>query len=264
MKSIMHLFEELVKEKCNNDCVKVLHALEGKEDVSEFKLSDQLNMNINELRILLYKLTENNLVSSIRQKDKQKGWYVYYWTFNFRHARDLLIKHKEEKLNELKNKLENKEIPKYVCPHGCISMTLDNAMEIEFKCPECNSLLNLREVKYNEDVIRKKMQETEEDIEKVRHAVIVEVKDKKEKKIATKELKKKEAKKTVKKKQTKKIKTKEKIKSVKKIKSKKSVKKISKPEKKKVKKVKLEKKKVEKKPTKKKGIFNKLKKRIRF
>jgi transcription initiation factor TFIIE subunit alpha len=193
MKSIMYLFEELVKDKCGATCIKILKLLEGKENVSEFKLSEQLDMNINELRILLYKLTEDNLISSIRKKDKQKGWYIYYWTFNFKHARDLLVKHKEKQLEELNHKLANKEIPKYVCSNGCISLSLEDAMEIEFKCPECNSLLKLKEVKYNEEIIRKKIKETEEELEKIRKAVIIEVvsKEKKEAKIKPKKIVKK-------------------------------------------------------------------------
>ena len=92
MKSIIPLFEEIVKEKCGPSGIKLLDLLIGKEDVSEFDLAEKMDININELRIMIYKLTEDNLITSIRKKDKEKGWYVYYWTFNFRHARDLLIK----------------------------------------------------------------------------------------------------------------------------------------------------------------------------
>ena len=254
----MYLFEELVKEKCGNDGVKILKLLEGKENVSEFKISEDLDININELRILLYKLTEDNLITSIRKKDKQKGWYVYYWTFNFRHARDLLLKHKEQQLQELKVKLTNTEIPKYVCPNGCSSMYLEDAMEIEFKCPECNTLLKLKEVKYNEEVIKKKIKEVEDDIEKIRQEVIIEVVEKEKKELKQK---KKEAK--LKKKPEKKLIKKKKIKQIKKIKKKQKI--IKKKIAKKIKKIKKQKKKLKKKKKKKKiGIFKKLKKRIRF
>ena len=185
MKSILHLINELVREVAGPNGVKVVELLEGKENVSEFILSEQMEMNINELRTILYKLTEHNLLTSTRKKDKQKGWYVYYWTFNVIHARDLLIKHKEKQLNELKHKLTNKEVPKYICPHGCVSMGLEEAMEISFKCPECSSLLSLKEVKYNGDVIKKKINEVEGELELIRKAVVVEVAPK-EKKVVVK------------------------------------------------------------------------------
>ena len=76
MKSILHLINELVREVAGPNGVKVVELLEGKENVSEFILSEQMEMNINELRTILYKLTEHNLLTSTRKKDKQKGWYV--------------------------------------------------------------------------------------------------------------------------------------------------------------------------------------------
>lgn len=211
MKSIMHLFEELVKDVCGPAGIRILKLLEGKENVSEFILAENMDMNINELRTYLYKLSEHNLIYSTRKKDKTKGWYVYYWTFNFRHGRDLIIKNKEKQLEELKIKINNKEIPKYVCPNGCISAYLEDAMEIEFKCPECNSLLKLKEIKYDEGVLKNKIEEVEKQLEELRQSIIVEIvpKEKKEvkKKVAKKSVKKvikKSNKKTVKKKEKKK------------------------------------------------------------
>src|SRR3990167_11294927 len=127
MKSVMYLFEDLVREICGPASIKILKLLEGKENVSEFVLAENLDMNINELRTYLYKLSENNLIYSTRKKDKQKGWYVYYWTLNLRHARDLVIKYKEGQLQELKSKLNNKEVPKYICPNGCTSLNHEHA-----------------------------------------------------------------------------------------------------------------------------------------
>ena len=51
MKSIMHLFEELVKDTCGPNCIKILRLLEGKENVSEFNLSEDMDMNINGIKL---------------------------------------------------------------------------------------------------------------------------------------------------------------------------------------------------------------------
>jgi len=206
MKSIMHLFEELVKDVAGPASVRILKLLEGKENVSEFILAENMDMNINELRTYLYKLSEHNLIYSTRKKDKTKGWYVYYWTFNFRHGRDLIIKNKEKQLEELKIKINNKEIPKYVCPNGCMSVYMEDAMEIEFKCRECNSLLRLKEVKYDEEVLKNKISEIEGQLEELRKSVIVEIVPKEKR-----EVKKKSVKKPVKKKKVAKKKTGKKI-----------------------------------------------------
>jgi|SRR3989344_1158158 len=253
MKSVMYLFEELFREKCGPAGIKILKLLEGKENISEFILSDQLDMNINELRTYLYKLSESNLIYSTRKKDKQKGWYVYYWTLNLRHARDLVIKYKEGQLQELKSKLNNKEVPKYICPNGCTSLNLEDAMEIEFKCPECSSLLKLREVKYDENVINGKIKEVEHQLEELRQALIVEVAPKEKKEMKKEKRRKRKKLKKIKKKRIKRIR--------KKIRKRK---KIKKQKQKKVEKIR-KRIKIKKHAKKKKiGIFKKLKKRIRF
>ena len=40
-------------------------------------------------------------------------------------------------------------------------------MEIDFKCQECGSLLKLKEIKYNEEILKKKVIGIEEDLDKV-------------------------------------------------------------------------------------------------
>jgi transcription initiation factor IIE alpha subunit len=47
--------------------------------VNEFIIAKKLEITINQARNLLYRLSESGLVSSIRKKDKKKGWYTYFW-----------------------------------------------------------------------------------------------------------------------------------------------------------------------------------------
>jgi len=72
------VIEETVANTIGQDTVALVNALKNKKDVSEFKLADALKKDINETRNMLYKLYNENLVSSIKKKDKKKGWYVYY------------------------------------------------------------------------------------------------------------------------------------------------------------------------------------------
>src|SRR3989344_4154143 len=165
MKSIMPLFEDLVKSICGPNCVKLVKIMEVKDNISEFDLADEMKINVNEMRSMLYKLSEHNLVYSTRKKDKDKGWYIYYWSFNFNHARDLLIRQKTNEIEDLNKKLSQDSSTKYICDNGCGSHTLEDAMELNFRCPECNSLLMLREVKYKPEIINKKIAEIEGQIE---------------------------------------------------------------------------------------------------
>ena len=174
MKTIMPLFEDLVKETCGSSCIKLIKIMEVKDNISEFDLAEKMKINVNEMRTLLYKLSEKNLVLSTRKKDKEKGWYIYYWSFNFRHAKDLLIKRKEQQLEELKKRLDPNVQPKYICENGCSSYNIEDAMELNFKCPECNFLLKLKEVKYNPEIVNKKIAEVEGHLDLLQKSVIIE------------------------------------------------------------------------------------------
>src|SRR3989344_2462220 len=87
----LSIVEEFVSEVAGKESIKILNILKEQNNVSEFDMAEKLKMSINQVRNLLYKLNAHNLVFSTRKKDKDKGLYMYYWTFNFKHARDILI-----------------------------------------------------------------------------------------------------------------------------------------------------------------------------
>ncbi len=134
--------EDLIRDIIGKDVLPLVKLLRGKKDISEFKLADKLKLNINNVRNLLYKLGEYNLVSSIRKKDKKKGWYVYYWTFDEKKSKLLLISKKEKELSNLQKELKQEEnCCFFVCPKECIRLDSQHALEVDYRCDECGSLL---------------------------------------------------------------------------------------------------------------------------
>jgi len=142
MRLTKEVTEELVKEVAGEDTVKLVGLLKEKENISEFKLAEKLRITVNTVRNMLYRLQAHNLVTSIRKKDKKKGWYIYYWTFNTPQARSLIRIVKRRKLEKIKERLRT-EIQEtfYVCPERCTRFKMENAMEYDFKCPECGHIL---------------------------------------------------------------------------------------------------------------------------
>ena len=101
---------DLVARLAGKDTVELSQLIiEGKENVSEFLLAEKLELGINHVRNRLYRLQKHNLVSSMRKKDKQKGWYIYYWTFNLVQAKSLIKSLKEEEIGSLKKRLKKEE-----------------------------------------------------------------------------------------------------------------------------------------------------------
>ncbi len=158
--------DKLVSEVSGPDCVQLARLIiEGKENVSEFKLAEDLGLSINQIRNMLYRLQKYNLVRSIRKKDKKKGWYIYYWTFNFNHARSLFSSLKQNKLSKLRKRLEREESENtYSCSKNCVKLDLETAMDYNFKCPECNKLLKETNKEKEIELIKKEISAIEQEL----------------------------------------------------------------------------------------------------
>ena len=143
MKLTQNKIDEIIVDILGTDGLRLVKALKNKENVSEFSLATRLRRDIKIIRHMLYKLHNQNLVCSTRKKDKQKGWYVYYWTIIPENIKFLYIKNKRKLLNKLKAKLEKEETDQFfVCVKRCVRLDFDQAMDFEFHCPECGEIIN--------------------------------------------------------------------------------------------------------------------------
>ena len=117
--------------------------LDHGENTSEFFIAEKLEVKINTIRKTLYMLQDANLVNSMRKKDKKKGWYIYYWTFDEIQAKALIKKMKDERINNLKKRLDAEQnLSYYTCKKQCIRSTLERALETNFTCLECERILH--------------------------------------------------------------------------------------------------------------------------
>jgi len=224
MKLALQSIEDLIHIIIGEDVIPLTKILHAKDNISEFKLAEMLNVTVNQIRNMLYRLYEQNLVVYIRKKDKKKGWYIYYWSLNQRGIENTILKTKLKQLEDLKVRIgREQESQFYVCPNGCMRFPIETAMEYEFRCQECGSLMKDLDNKKTIDNIKNMITTLETEIEIIRNPP-VKVKIKKEKVSKVK----------IKKQKVSKVKIKKSIKNVLKEKPKKEIKKVSKVKKKKI------------------------------
>jgi transcription initiation factor TFIIE subunit alpha len=133
---------QLIKELAGEDAVQIVdYLVDNGEDISEFTMAEKLDTGINRIRNMLYRLQENNLVTFMRKKDKKKGWYIYYWTFNKVQSKLLIKKLKQERIKTLKKRLEKEQEEFFTCSRKCLRISLNNALENTFMCPNCGKVL---------------------------------------------------------------------------------------------------------------------------
>jgi len=165
----LSILERFVEEISGKDSIKLLNLMKEKNNISEFDFSENLKISVNQIRNLLYKLNSHNLVYSTRKKDRDKGLYIYYWSFNFKHAHDLLISRKTQELSNLGEELKKENEQRfYVCQNGCIRLELEEAMENGFKCNECGSVLHQEDSTKKISEINHKMSLLNQELEELK------------------------------------------------------------------------------------------------
>ncbi len=231
----------------------IVDLLGTKKYENEFIIAKKLDITINQTRNILYKISDYGLVSSIRKKDKKKGWYTYFWKIEILKSLEFLKSEVEKRMKQASTQIEKREANRfYICKRCNIEFTEENAMLRDFTCNECGEIFKtkdntklIKELKKNLDKFEKKLEEVNVEI-KIETDKIEKIKDKERKKEEKEKAQKREEKKiarrkaAAKKKETEKKTTKKKV--VKKKVAKKPVKK-KKPTKKVVKKKSIKKKK---------------------
>ncbi|MBD3309750.1 transcription factor [Candidatus Woesearchaeota archaeon] len=167
MKLTNKVIEEVISEVAGEEVIPLVKALKNKKNVSEFTLASNIKQEINTTRNMLYRLYDSNLVSFIRRKDKKKGWYIYYWTFNMKRVKYLIYDIKKKRLEKLKERLEREQSSHfYTCEQKCMRLDFDQATNFNFKCPECGDLMDQEDNSDTIKEIEKEIKQLEADLKK--------------------------------------------------------------------------------------------------
>ncbi|HII29993.1 hypothetical protein AUJ69_01665 [Candidatus Woesearchaeota archaeon CG1_02_47_18] len=164
MRITPRLIQDTVKELIGEDAVPIVTYLKGKRNISEFKIAEGVNLEVNRVRHALYRLHEKNLVTYYRKKDRKKGWYISYWTFNPREIIHIKEKDRRESIDLLQERLEREESSRnafFICPSVCVRMDFDSATESGFRCPECGQILTTQDNAKTIMNIRKRIEDLE-------------------------------------------------------------------------------------------------------
>jgi transcription initiation factor TFIIE subunit alpha len=174
MEMLKKFLKDIIVIVAGKQAEEIVDLLDGNKYVNEFIIAKKLDITINQTRNILYKISDYGLVSSIRKKDKKKGWYTYFWKIeilkSLEFLKDVLVK----KLDQLNHQIKSRETKEfYVCERCSIEFNAENAMLHDFTCNECGDIFSLkdnskvlREFKRNIDKLQKELNLLEEEIKK--------------------------------------------------------------------------------------------------
>jgi len=243
--SSIDLLRDISSEVGGKNGSLVVDLLYNKKHVNEFLIAKKLELTINQTRNVLYKLSDEGLVSSVRKKDKKKGWYTYFWTFNIDKALILMRRIIVRDIEQLEHQLDSRNQKRfYKCKICSIEVTEETSLVHDFTCSECGEIYELsdsrdliHEIMNHIGKLKRKLGEVESELTIIedKRAKRFEAEKRKferekirkraEKRAANKKAKAKIAGKVLKKKKPKKNKVKKKSKKKAKVKTKKKIKK---------------------------------------
>lgn len=164
----MRLTNKLVKETLieavGEDALIIVEFLKNRKNISEFIIAEKTKTEIHAVRNILYRLQKVNLVTYKRKKDSKKGYYISYWTYFPKRIKDLISDMRRQKLEMLRNRLQKEESNIncfFICQNACVRLDFDQGTEVDFKCPECGSLLVQQDNTRTIDHLRERIKEIE-------------------------------------------------------------------------------------------------------
>jgi len=168
------LLKDLVVIVVGKPAEPIAEILNTKKHVNEFTIAKKLEITINQTRNILYKLSDHGLVSSIRKKDKKKGWYTYFWKIEIQKSLEFLKARLEKRKNTFATQIQNRETKQfYICELCNIEFTEEHAMINNFTCNECGGIFKLKDnqkllkgLKRNLERIESEISEIDVELEK--------------------------------------------------------------------------------------------------
>ncbi len=115
------------------------------EPISDEDIAKRIkNMRAADVRMILNKLHYHEIIDYNRTKDKDSGWYYYYWFIRPDKLYQKYVEQKKRDLEDLEEKIENSEVHAvYICKNCEQTYDFDRAAELLYHCPICERILDL-------------------------------------------------------------------------------------------------------------------------
>ena len=112
------------------------------EEHSDEEIAEITGINLNSVRHTLYSLYEHRLAEYRRIKNNETGWLTYLWVLKMENIPSVLEGELATVVEKLSARLrydENNDF--YQCGNCGLMMTFNEAMSLNFSCPQCGDML---------------------------------------------------------------------------------------------------------------------------
>jgi len=163
------LINELV-ERVAGEVGVIVYSLRPQREFTDEEISQELGIEINEVRKALFSLYELGIAEYRRKRDEETGWMEYYWKINYNKEREVLMRELLKTKKKLQEKLEMEDSAVYyICINGCLKVKYETAMEMNFSCIRCGAPLDYLDSTKAKQKLIEEMGKIDEILRNLRH-----------------------------------------------------------------------------------------------
>ncbi|UCG02682.1 MAG: transcription factor [Candidatus Heimdallarchaeota archaeon] len=143
-----------------NEEIEQSHEASGGDETQEIP-----RIALKEVRKSLYKLNERSLARYRRVRDRETGYFVYYWSPIYERILDLIISRRKQSIKKLRQRLDYEQRNLlYVCDEGHTPVPFSDAFELGFICTTCSKELSQKDNTKTIQFLEKKIEELDSEL----------------------------------------------------------------------------------------------------
>ncbi len=142
-KAVLKAAKELLKAMVGEEAPAIIDILLEYGEMEDNEIAEKLGLRINAVRRTLYRMMELGFVRLESVQEESKVIPTQKWSTSISRIVAALERRKRLTLERLMNKLKEleKEGTVFVCRKCKVKLTLDEAFEENFVCPNCGEML---------------------------------------------------------------------------------------------------------------------------
>ena len=125
------------------EAVRIVEVLSQVNETTDEEIVAKTEINLNDVRRILYRLYDHSLVGLRRTRDKETGWFIFHWRLQPDQLEGFVTSQKRKILEKLEARLGYEESHDfYYCfTERCKRVPFEEAVELVFQCPICSKPL---------------------------------------------------------------------------------------------------------------------------
>jgi transcription initiation factor TFIIE subunit alpha len=136
------LVQEYIRERVGEEGLSLAALIGQKQPVQGVEILESVQDKPSNVRKILYRLEDARVAEYQKDTDKT-GWETFIWRLTLNEVKYQINKERQRMLSDMREQLRlERENSFYLCPSGHQRTIFEEALALEFKCPECDESMS--------------------------------------------------------------------------------------------------------------------------